>query len=482
MRWRIYPGSAAPWGKGDIRRRETMRKTGKMTLLLTVVILLFLVLSKAIQAHSPVHDPGVRGGPAGAGGAIPGLTASEQKFFDAGLEDFVEAEGVGDGLGPRFNLDSCTGCHTQPAVGGTSPAVNPQVAIATAFGARNAVPSFITPDGPIREARFKFKPDGTRDGSVHALYVISGRVDDTGDASGCNIAQEDFAAQLARNNVIFRIPTPMFGAGLIEMIPDSAISANLKANASQKAALGIFGRHHVISGVPNLHGNDGTIMRFGWKAQNKSLLVFSGEAYNVEMGITNELFQTERDETTNCQYATVPNDVTNTAGATGLDTISAIEKFAFFMRFLAPPTPSSTTPGGFTLITNGRRVFVDIGCALCHTPTLTTGNTTVAALRYQAVNLFSDLALHGMGPGLADGISQGVAKGDEFRTAPLWGLGQRIFFLHDGRTKDLVQVIQAHRSAGNSRFGPSEANQVIDNFNELSEDDQQDLLYFLRSL
>ncbi len=300
--------------------------------------------------------------------------------------------------------------------------------------------------------------------------------------AGCSIAQEDFAAQLARNNVIFRIPTPMFGAGLIEMIPDSAISANLKANASQKAALGIFGRHHVISGVPNLHGNDGTIMRFGWKAQNKSLLVFSGEAYNVEMGITNELFQTERDETTNCQYATVPNDVTNTAGATGLDTISAIEKFAFFMRFLAPPTPSSTTPGGFTLITNGRRVFVDIGCALCHTPTLTTGNTTVAALRYQDVKLFSDLALHGMGPGLADGISQGVAKGDEFRTAPLWGLGQRIFFLHDGRTKDLVQVIQAHRSAGNSRFGPSEANQVIDNFNELSEDDQQDLLYFLRSL
>jgi CxxC motif-containing protein (DUF1111 family) len=459
-----------------------MRKTGKMTLLLTVVILLFLVLYQTIHAHSPVHDPGVRGGPAGAGGAIPGLTASERKFFDAGLEDFVEAEGVGDGLGPRFNLDSCAGCHTQPAIGGTSPAVNPQVAIATAFGARNAVPSFITPDGPIREARFKFKPDGTRDGSVHALYVISGRVDDTGDASDCHIAQEDFAAQLARNNVIFRIPTPMFGAGLIEMIPDSAISTNLKANASQKAALGIFGRHHVISGVPNLHGNDGTIMRFGWKAQNKSLLVFSGEAYNVEMGITNELFQTERDETASCQYATVPNDVTNTAGTTGLDTISAIEKFAFFMRFLAPPIPSSTTPGGSTSITNGRKVFVDIGCAFCHTPTLTTGNTTVAALRYQDVKLFSDLALHGMGPGLADGISQGVAKGDEFRTAPLWGLGQRIFFLHDGRTKDLVQAIQAHRSAGNSRFGPSEANQVIDNFNDLSEDDQQDLLYFLRSL
>ena len=458
-----------------------MRQTGKMTLLLTVVILPFLALFQNIQAHSPAHDPGVRGGPAGAGGAIPGLTASEQKFFQAGLEEFAEAEGVGDGLGPRFNLDSCAGCHTQPAVGGTSPAVNPQVDIATAFGARNAVPSFITLNGPIREARFKFKPDGTRDGNVHALYVISGRVDDTGDASSCNLAQEDFAAQLAQNNVIFRIPTPMFGAGLIEMIPDSVIRANLKANAFQKAAVGIFGRHNVLSGAPN-HGNDGTITRFGWKAQNKSLLAFSGEAYNVEMGITNELFQTERDETTNCQFVTVPNDVTNTDGAKGLDTISAIEKFAFFMRFLAPPATSSTQPGGSTSIDNGRKLFVDIGCALCHTPTLTTGNTTVAALRYRDVKLFSDLALHGMGPGLADGISQGVAKGDEFRTAPLWGLGQRIFFLHDGRTKDLVQAIQAHRSAGNSRYSPSEANQVIDNFDELSEDDQQDLLNFLRSL
>jgi CxxC motif-containing protein (DUF1111 family) len=402
-------------------------------------------------------------------------------FFQAGKDDFEEAEGVGDGLGPRFNLDGCVGCHVQPAVGGTSPAVNPQVAIATAFGAQNEVPSFIRLDGPIREARFKFKRDGAPDGSVHALYVISGRVDASGNASSCNIVQEDFAAQLERHNVIFRIPTPVFGAGLIEMIPDSTIRANLKANAFQKAALGIFGRHNILSGVPN-RGNDGTITRFGWKAQNKSLLAFAGEAYNVEMGITNELFQSERDETASCQFATVPNDVTNTAGTTGLDTISAIEKFAFFMRFLAPPIPSTTTPGGSTSITNGRQVFEAIGCAFCHTPTLSTGNTTVAALRYQDANLFSDLALHGMGPGLADGISQGTARGDEFRTAPLWGLGQRIFFLHDGRTKDLVQAIQAHQSAGDSLYGPSEANQVIDNFNKLTEDEQQDLLNFLRSL
>ena len=120
-------------------------------------------------------DPGVQGGAARAGGPLAGLTTNEATFFNVGLEDFEEAEGVGDGLGPRFNLDGCGGCHSQPAIGGTAPAVNPQFAIATAFGARNTVPSFITLNGPIREARFKRLPNGQADGGVHALYVKIGR-------------------------------------------------------------------------------------------------------------------------------------------------------------------------------------------------------------------------------------------------------------------------------------------------------------------
>jgi CxxC motif-containing protein (DUF1111 family) len=127
-------------------------------------------------------------------------------------------------------------------------------------------------------------------------------------------------------------------------------------------------------------------------------------------------------------------------------------------------------------------VFNDIGCALCHTPTLKTGDGTVAALSNQDVNLYSDLALHAMGPGLADDILQGGAAGDEFRTAPLWGVGQRIFFLHDGRTMDLIEAIRAHKSAGKGKFGPSEANAVVDRFNGLDEHDKQDLVNFLRSL
>jgi CxxC motif-containing protein (DUF1111 family) len=440
------------------------------------------------NAQFVARDPGVRGGPAGAGGPLPGLSTAQRKFFEAGGDDFAEAEGVGDGLGPRFNLDSCGGCHAQPANGGSSPAVNPQVAIATAGGARNVVPSFIKRDGPVREARFVKNPDGTPDGGVHALFVVSGRVDDTGDARGCNAKQEDFETQVRNKNVIFRIPTPTFGLGLIEQISDAALVANEAATASQKSALGIGGRFSrtrtssassSISGDMNRSGNDGTITRFGWKAQNKSLLIFSGEAYNVEMGITNDAFQNERDENPTCQFATVPNDtVTDDKEASGAEARQAIELFTLFMRFSAAPTPSPDTPGGTASIANGRKVFTnDVGCALCHTPTLRTSKmSTVSALRDKPVNLFSDLMLHAMGTGLADRISQGAAAGDEFRTAPLWGLGQRIFFLHDGRTKDLVEAIQQHKSTG------SEANGVIDKYNALRESDKQDLLNFLRSL
>jgi CxxC motif-containing protein (DUF1111 family) len=146
------------------------------------------------------------------------------------------------------------------------------------------------------------------------------------------------------------------------------------------------------------------------------------------------------------------------------------------MRLLAPPTPSTTTPGGAQSISNGKATFTSVGCALCHTPTMRTGQSYIPALSNRDANLYSDLLVHDMGTGLADGVSQGGAGPQDFRSAPLWGLGQRIFFLHDGRTTDLVQAIQAHASNG------SEANTVIANYNALTTSAQQDLLNFLRSL
>jgi CxxC motif-containing protein (DUF1111 family) len=458
---------------------------GLSSVIVALVGLLFLQV-RSVSSVSTVlaRDPGVRGGDPNVGAPIGGLTMSQLAIFTAGQQAFAETEEVADGLGPTMNLDSCAGCHMQPAVGGTSPYVNPQVAFANKNNANNILPSFITANGPVREARFIKNPNGTPDGGVHALFTIAGRTD----APGCTLAQPDFATALAYHNVIFRIPTPTFGTGLIEQIPDSEIVANQAVNTTLKKALGIFGRPNIvlagntISGQPNRNGNDGTIARFGWKAQNKSLLLFSGEAYNVEMGISNELFQTERNETPECQFATTPNDVTNTDGQTIADSMSDLEKFSFFMRFLAPPIPSPNTPGGAQSIAEGKHLFATVGCALCHTPTLYTGNSSVEALRNKPVNLYSDLLVHDMGPALADGVSQGQAGPREFRTAPLWGLGQRIFFLHDGRTQDLLTAIQAHQSGSVFTHNASESNAVVRRFNDLTEAQKQNLLNFLRSL
>ena len=457
------------------------------------LILLSWVSGTTAASAATAADPGLRAASSTDtfGNPVPGLTADQTTLFFAGQASFKQAEQVADGLGPRFNLDSCVGCHAFPTHGGSAPAVNPQVALATAFGANNVVPTFLTTNGPIREARFKFTANGVRDGGVHSLFVVSGRVDSSGSAAGCTAVQENFNAQYAAGNVSLRIPTPTYGTGLIENIPDTTLTANLAANAAQKRALG-------ISGHLNTNPNDGRITRYGWKAQNVSLYLFSGEAYNVEEGITNELFQTERDLNPTCQFHSEPNDSTGQVSPIALGNLNSdITNFALYMRFLAAPTPSATLPGGATSIANGQQTFSAIGCSMCHTPALKTNSSTaVAALGNQTAALYSDLALHKMGPALADNILQGSATGDEFRTAPLWGLGERIFFMHDGRTSDLVQAIQEHASGGNagngrgfeanwgsnSQFGPSEANKVIANYNALTGSQQQDLLNFLRSL
>jgi len=476
----------------------TRRGLGVIMLASGAVMLMTAMLPGGVSSDLFIaRDPGVRTGPAGAGGMLSGLTDLEQQLFGVGQDQFKEVQSVQGtipdtelGLGPRFNMDNCAGCHAQPDVGGTSPAVNPQVDVATKAGATNVIPFFITQNGPVREARFKVKPNGTPDGGVHPLFTITGRTD----APGCSLAQPDFKSAAASQNLIFRIPTPVFGAGLIEAIDDDTILANMQANGLLKQFLGIQGR-------PNTSGNDGTITRFGRKAQNKSLELFSAEAYNVEQGVTNDVFRQERDETPGCLFNATPENTAHFDATNPIDAPSDVVKFAVFMRFLAPPAPAPDNPS----IVLGRTLFNAVGCALCHTPTLHTGKVTTEALRDKDANLYSDLLLHNVGPGLADGISQGDARGDEFRTAPLWGLGQRIFFLHDGRTSDLLAAIQAHASygngngngngqipsseanqahasPGNGQIPSSEANQVIAIFNQLSETYKQSILYFLRSL
>jgi cytochrome c551/c552 len=461
-----------------------------MACLLLLLCFAGVMVAQSAISQLPASDPGVRGGTIDAGQVL-GSVASTPGLLDfasSGSVQFLEEEvvtgGDNNGLGPRFNNTSCGSCHSQPATGGTSPSqaifplVGPNPQFQT-FGGQNTIPPFVTADGPVREARFKFfvNPDGTlsttRDGGVHDLFVVTGR----GDATGCSIDQPDFATNLTLGNVIFRIPTPVFGAGLIENIDDATILANMNANADRKSAL-------LITGHPNRNGNDGTIARFGWKAQNKSLELFAGEAYNVEMGVSNELFPTERPSPgeagflPGCLFNPTPEDTTHfVPGTPNAQVPSDVTQFAVFMRTLAPPTPSTTNPGGAASIANGGQIFANVGCSLCHTPTMRTAASSVTAdLSQVNANLFSDLLVHQMGTKLADGVRQGNAGVDEFRTAPLWGLGQRIFFLHDGRTSDLLTAIRQHDSPG------SEASGVIAQFRALTESQKQDLLNFLRSL
>ena len=296
-----------------------------------VVRFVAVAFSSAILCMAQ-KDPGVRGGPPGAGGPITGLQPHEMDLFTEGFARTVQLESVCDtcsdvvigsntgedpnlatltnssGLGTRFNGDQCSVCHQQPAVGGSGGFLvpNPQDPVSQhkkpenpmfdliphRKGGQNHVPSFITQYGPIREVRFQRNPDGSPDGGVHALFSVVGR-SDIG-APGCTVSElpaTDFETEYRKGNLSFRIPLQLFGLGLIESIQDQTIMSNSASTAQLRAPLG-------IGGMPNRSGNDGTITRFGWKAQNKSVAIFAGEAYNVEMGVTNDLFPTSRDETT----------------------------------------------------------------------------------------------------------------------------------------------------------------------------------------
>jgi CxxC motif-containing protein (DUF1111 family) len=489
---------------------------GKKTSQWTSNLIMLAALMPAMawsQSHesSEASDPGPRRGPvngqqgASASNPLPLASVSANSpngvlaFFQNGLARFQEQEvvsgGRNNGLGPRFNLNSCSGCHAQPAVGGSSAPSNPQFALISSGvvnGASNTLPSFVLPHGPTLVARFPFftQSNGTPDtsapdGGVQTLFTVTGLPG----AGHCTLQQPNFAQEQSNHNIIYRIPTPTFGAGLIENLDDAALMSVQRSVAGNSVG---------ISGAFNHNGNDGTISRFGWKAQNKSLLLFAGEAYNVEMGITNEIFPQERplpqDEQqgiglpSNClnlSGAGYPEDATNftvsanaSAAAANAQVPSDIVLFAEFMRLLAPPVPSNDVPGGEAQVGEGSTLFVDIGCAMCHTPAIhaTQASNVTSSLAGATVNAYSDFELHHMGVGLADNVSQGSAGGDQFRSAPLWGLGQRLYFMHDGRASNLVEAIHAHQSNG------SEATQVEQNFTTLTASQQQAVLVFLRSL
>jgi CxxC motif-containing protein (DUF1111 family) len=379
------------------------------------------------------------------GGALPGLTEDQVRLFVAGREDFSSLEEPNEGLGPLFNGRGCVECHAVPTVGG------------------------VTDSPTLRERRIgrmvngRFDPMLEFGGPVLHLFSITGLRGQFPDQvpADCHLPEVIPVPEEAQF-LSLRQPQPLFGMGLVEAIPAETILDNV----------GRF-RRLGIRGKANFNGP--RLGRFGWKAGVPSLLEFSGEAYLVEMGITNAIAPQEAHELRSdrafrqagrCDTGPELEAATNEGNSTG---VGAILNFTNFMRFLAPLPRGPITPA----VQRGERIFARVGCGACHVPEMRTGKNPIAALSQKPVRAFSDFLLHDMGDGLADGIEQGLATGREFRTAPLWGLRFRPFFLHDGRTTDLQEAILLHGG---------EAEKVIEAFRDLPDRARQDLLDFLRSL
>jgi CxxC motif-containing protein (DUF1111 family) len=386
------------------------------------------------QATQALHGPRL-------GDPLPGLTPDQRKLFFLGEAEFVREMLPRDGLGPVFIERACVTCHALGGIGGADPGVDPN--------------HFVR-----RFATFTM-------GAYDPLAALGGDVLQTRSIAPlqpfCNVAPEVVPPQatiVARRN-----PLQVFGTGLIDAIPDAAILA------------GAVDRGDGVRGRPNLDPN-GRPGRFGWKAQGNTLLAFSAVAANGTMGMTtpqqpNEPRPQGQDIPPGCTNADVgatsPNDAT---GAFIVNTTA-------WQALLAPPTPLPLDHE----TARGKRLFLDIGCAKCHTPELRTGNysvqlvngTTVPveALSNKTAALYSDLLLHDMGPGLDEKIVMRQAQGSEFRTAPLWGLRVRRRLLHDGRATTVHEAIVAHGGQA----------QIIRNrYLALRDWDQLALRRFLRSL
>jgi CxxC motif-containing protein (DUF1111 family) len=367
------------------------------------------------------------GGMARAGDPLPGVSDAEFEAFAEGMAEFNNTEDAAGGLGPVFNNTSCVACHSVPAIGGSSPLT------VTRFGHRGTG---------------GFDPLELPGGSLLQAMAI--------DPGAAEVVPPE------ANVISLRQSTPLFGLGLIEAIPDAAIIAGARLPKPD----GVRGKVHYVQDVTTGRIRVG---RFGWKAQQATLLAFSGDAYVNEMGITNRFFPTENapngDSGKLLQYDHVLDPEDTVDPATGRGDIDAA---ADFMRFLAPlPQRPAGVSGGA-----GKQLFQAIGCALCHTPVLQTGPNTSAALHLKPVPLYSDLLLHDMGA-LGDGITQGQADGRAMRTAPLWGMQASAPYLHDGRAATAEAAIRAH--AGEAAVSKSR-------FEKLTPAQRQQLLDFLNSL
>jgi CxxC motif-containing protein (DUF1111 family) len=362
------------------------------------------------------------------GDPVQGITAREFELFRLGLEDFTEVENPDEGLGPVFNGRSCAECHSIPRIGGSSTITEVRAGIRKDDGSFEEYPG----------------------GSVMQMFSIPPH-------------ETQITIPPEINVIARRKSLPLFGNGLVEAIPDAVLIA--LEDPEDRDADGVSGRAHRVHDK----ASDKTrIGRFGWKAQQATLLAFGAEAYRDEMGITNDLFPAEVCPGGDCARIAFFNPVPGLQDARNLNTgLRGIDDFENFMKLLGPPPRGPITEAAL----EGERLFQAVGCTTCHTPAFVTGESPVRALSSKRFFPYSDFLLHDVGTG--DGIGQGDARPEEIRTPPLWGVRLRAPFLHDGRASTLRQAIELHSG---------ESTQIRSNFEKIPEAEQSALLAFLRSL
>lgn len=364
------------------------------------------------------------------GDPLPGISPREFSEFRLGLDDFTEVETSEEGLGPAFNGASCAVCHNAPAIGGTSPILEVRAAMKDVNGEFRAL-------------------DASGETLMHLFSIPT---------HGCQPQIPDGATIIAHRAAI-----PLFGAGLVEAIPDEAIL--VFEDAFDRNRDGVSGR---AAFVPDPMTGALRVGRFGWKAQHATLLAFGADAYRNEMGITNDLFPEESAFGITAAAMRfcdpLPQIEDRRDPATGR---RGIDNFERFMQFLAP---IERGPIG-DAERDGERVFGALGCASCHVAAFQTGPSSNPVFDRRIVPLFSDLLLHDIGTG--DGIRQGAATPQEIRTPALWGLRFRRPLLHDGSAATIPDAILRHGG---------EAALAARGFVTATDADRALLLAFLRSL
>jgi len=369
------------------------------------------LLLALILAATTVHATG--------GGPLPGLTDAQLAEFKEGFLAFRAPVSQQQGLGPIYNMASCYPCHGHPALGGQTPKT------VTRFG---------------RITNGIFDPLDSAGGSLLQAKAIR---------SSC---AEVIPA--AANLVVKRNVSSALGAGLIEAIPDQQIIDRATAEQTENAAWA--GRAAIVTGVSDGLSHVG---RFGWKAQAALIADVVGQAMVDELGFTNALFPTENAPNGNLALLAQCDSVPDPE-----DTIGFLDKVTHLLRYLGRPTQPSRVNDG---VMQGEALFDSIGCSFCHYVGYT-AVSSISAIDGQSVALYSDLLLHDIGTG--DGIVQGDAQGNEFRTAPLWLVRGSHPYLHDGRALSVADAIDAHQG---------QALDVRNAYLALSASEQHTLLKFL---